>query len=501
MPPPDVIIVGSGFGGAVSAARLAERGLRVLVLERGPWWGPAGSDRPAGERRDFPRGVVGLRKLLRGVRWARGRQARDVLVNADGLFELHAFEHLDVVTVSGVGGGSLIYTNVLEAPDDDFFAAAFPPELSGGELRPYVERVRTLLRPVPLPEPLPEKNRVFDRSVREAGLGPPRYPELAIRFADDSQPAGPAPNAAGVLQSTCTHCGCCIVGCPERAKTTLDLTYIPVALRHGAELRPLCEVVAIGQHDGGYRVRYRDHRGGQLRQEDAPRVVLAAGSMNTLRLLFQARDRHRTLPGLPASLGRRFSPNADLLGLALDTGVLARGDQGPALNAFVRVEHEGRLRFIVGEVGLPLGALPLPAPLRRRLARTAGLIAMGRDSSTGTIEYDGKGLRTATGRAVDPGMFADIERAIDQITVAYRARRTWLNAPAGRGAARLATVHPLGGCAVGRTPEDGVVDHRGQVFDHRGLYVADGSLYPRSPGIPPSLTIAALAERQAALME
>jgi cholesterol oxidase len=501
MPAPDVIVVGSGFGGAVSAARLAQRGLRVLVLERGPWWGPAGAEQPPAERRDFPRGVLGLRKLLRGIRWARGRRRRDLLLNADGLLELHAFEHLDVVTGSGVGGGSLIYTNVLEAPDDEFFAAAFPPELSGGELRPYVERVRALLRPVPLPEPRPEKNRVFERAVSEAGLGGPRYPELAIRFGDDPQARQPAPNAAGVLQSTCTHCGCCVLGCPERAKTTLDLTYVPVALRHGAELRPLCEVVAIGRHDGGYRVRYRDHRAGELRQEDAARVVLAAGSLNTMRLLFQARDRHRTLPELPPALGRRFSPNADLLGLALDSTALAHGDQGPALNAFVRVEHEGRLRFIVGEVGLPLGALPLPAALRRRLARTAGLIAMGRDASTGTIEYDGRGLRTATGRAMDPGLFTDIERAVDQVAAAYRPRRTWLNAPAGRGAARLGTVHPLGGCAVGRTPAEGVVDHRGQVFGYPGLFVADGSLYPRSPGVPPSLTIAALAERQAALME
>jgi cholesterol oxidase len=281
----------------------------------------------------------------------------------------------------------------------------------------------------------------------------------------------------------------------------MDLTYLPIALRHGAELRPLCEVVAIGRDGAGYQVRYRDHRAGTVQQVTAPRLVLAAGSMNTMRLLFQARDRHRTLPGVSPALGRRFSPNADLLGLVLGTPIVADGGEGPALNAFVRIEHEGRLRFIVGEVGLPLAALPLAGSLRRRVARATGLIAMGRDASTGAIEYDGHGLRSTVGRAMDPTIFDDIERTLDRIATPYRARRLWLNAPNGRGAGRLGTVHPLGGCAVGRSSDDGVVDHRGQVFGHPGLYVADGSLYPRSPGVPPSLTIAALAERQAALME
>jgi len=126
---------------------------------------------------------------------------------------------------------------------------------------------------------------------------------------------------------------------------------------------------------------------------------------------------------------------------------------------------------------------------------------MGRDASTGAIEYDGRGLRTSLGRAMDPALFDDIERTLERVVLPYRARRVWLNAPNGRGAPRLGTVHPLGGCAVGRTRDEGVVDHRGQVFGYPGLYVADGSLYPRSPGVPPSLTIAALAERQAALME
>jgi cholesterol oxidase len=222
--------------------------------------------------------------------------------------------------------------------------------------------------------------------------------------------------------------------------------------------------------------------------------------MNTIRLLFQARDRHHTLPAVSPALGQRFSPNADLLGLLMDTAAVENGGEGPALNAFVRVEHEGRLRFIVGEVGLPLAALPLGTRLRRRLGRSTGLLAMGRDASTGTIAYDGRMLRSDVGRAIDPGLIGDIERTLDQVSLPYGARRVWLNAPNGRAASRLGTVHPLGGCAVGRTRDEGVVDHRGEVFGHPGLYVADGSLYPRSPGVPPSLTIAALAERLATLM-
>src|SRR5262249_51720831 len=372
-------------------------------------------------------------------------------------------ERLDVITGSGVGGGSLIYTNVLEAPADEYFGEGFPPELSASELRPYFDRVRAMLRPVPLPRPHPEKNVAFERAATSLGLGAPRYPDLAIRFGTSPAIREPGLNAAGVLQSTCTHCGCCILGCPERAKTTLDLTYVPVALRHGAELRPLCEVVAIGRGDRGYRLRYRDHRTGSLHQVDAPRVILAAGSMSTMRLLFQARDRHRTLPGISPALGRGFSPNGDLLGLLLDPETVRDGSEGPALNAFVRVEHEGQLRFIVGEVGLPLGALPLAGPLRRRLARAAGLIAMGRDASTVVIEYDGIGLRSHVGRAIDPVVFGEIEDALDRVAGPYRARRVWLNAPSGRGAERLGTVHPLGGCAVASTPAEGVVDHRGEV--------------------------------------
>jgi cholesterol oxidase len=484
---PDVVVIGSGFGGSVTAARLSQRGLRVLVLERGPWWGPAGDGQPAADRREFPRGVRGLRKSIRSVRWARGGRSREIVVNRDGLYEVHAFEHLDVFTSSGVGGGSLIYTNVMEQPADDFFAA-FPDEITAGEMAPWFDRVRAILRPSPL-RVISEKNRAFEQATVAAGMGKPEYPDLAIAWERER-------NAAGVVQSGCTHCGCCVMGCTERAKTTLDLTYLPIALRHGAELRPLCEVVGLGREAGRYVVRYRDHRSGHDQQVEAPRLVLAAGSLNTIRLLFQARDRHGTLPYLPPALGNHFSPNGDLLAIAGDTRTVTDVGRGAALNAFVR-----RDGFIVGEVGLPLAAMPLPGRLRRRLGRAALLLAMGRDASTGELRFDGSALRTTMGRDVDPALFAEIEGAIEAVSRGYDPGRLFLNVPSGRGAPRIGTVHPLGGASIGRTAEDGVVDHTGEVFGNPGLFIADGALYPRSPGIPPSMTIAALAERQAALMQ
>jgi cholesterol oxidase len=286
--------------------------------------------------------VRGLRRLLRNVRRARGRRRFERVLAADGLFEAHLFERLTVVTGSGVGGGSHTYTNMLEQPPDAYFEA-FPPEITAPEMCRHFDRVREMLRPSQLPErERPEKNRVFEQAARAAGFGAPRYPDLAVAWSD-------GPNAAGAAQSACKQCGHCMLGCEHRAKTTLDLSYLPIALRAGAELHALSEVLAIARDDGaGYRVHARDHRSGRDVDLATPRLVLAAG----------------------------------------------------------------------------------------------GLAA----------------------------------------------------------AAAIATVHPLCGASIGRTEAGGVVDHTGQVFGHPGLYVADGALYPRAPGIPPSLTIAALAERQSELL-
>jgi cholesterol oxidase len=505
----DVMVVGTGFGGSVTAARLAEGGMRVLMLERGPWWGPAG-DRLAPDpatRRRWPRGLAGSRKFLRNVRIARGRIARELRVHDDGLFELHRFEELLTLTGSGVGGGSLIYTNIQSQPGPEFFDA-FPAEIDASEMAPHYQRVRAMLRPSPLPQ-RPDKNRAFEAAVHEAGGAAPTYPDLAIAWGEDPSRPQQVVNAAGVTQSTCIHCGECVLGCPTMAKTTVDLTYVAAALQAGAQLRALAEVVAIGElprrSGGGFELRYVDHRDRRKTQHTAvaDKLVLAAGTLNTLRLLFAARDRHRTLTRLPITLGHGFSPNADLGALFLGARAhLHDSSRGPSFNAYLRVpEHgEGPVRYLVGEAGLPLSALPIPRMIQRLLGTSGLLLAMGADASTGTLGFDGEFLRSDVGRELDPAIYAAIEAEAAKITEAYRPKLAWINAPAGRGRPSVATVHPLGGAGIGNHPGDGVVDHRGEVFGHPGLYVADGSLYPRAPGLPPSMTIAALAERQAGLM-
>lgn len=490
----DVIVVGSGFGGAVCAARLAERGMRVLVVERGPWWGPLNRHRPSRDRREYPRGPWGSRRLLRDLRWARTGRRREWLANADGLLEVHRFRHLLAITASGVGGGSHAWTAILEEPDEAFFDA-YPPEITADEMRPHYQRVRDMFRPSPVPD-TPEKNRVFAYAAARAGFASVETPDLAVAWGTDPRRPESVMNAAGVRQSTSTYQGDAFIGSQDGSKGSTDLTYIPIALRHGAHVRPLCEVTAIGPgRDGGYEIAYVDHRSGQHATDAAPRLVLAAGCLNTLRLLFAARD--GALPGLPATLGRRFSINGDWLSLVWRSAVLADSTRGTSFNAFVRVTDDGAHRYLTGEVGVP-GALPVPRPLRRSLRRSTFIFSMGRDEPVAAVGFDGTGITTSVRRSANAELFDDIERTTERIAHAYEARR--LIPPRGRIREGLFTVHPMGGCAMASSPEAGVTDHTGEVFGHPGLYVADGSLYPRSPGIAPSMTIAALAERQAGLI-
>jgi cholesterol oxidase len=358
----------------------------------------------------------------------------------------------------------------------------------------YFDRVRSVLRPRPLAE-LPEKNVVFERVAAEAGFDEVRRADLSVVFGGRPDRPERVRNAVGVEQGTCTYLGECLLGCPRRAKTSVDLTYLPLALRHGAELRVLAEATAIERRDGAYRVHYRDRQARVERQALAPRVVLAAGALNSLRLLFLARDRHRTLPNISPMLGRGFSANGDAFAMAWHTQRLTRSNHGPNGGGYlVRRDSDGRHRHVILEGGVALGGSRLPRRLRQRLGASTFINTIGRDGGGAELELRGKGLAIRADRMLDRRFFEEMHADLRRLGGHYGATRTLV----GDGA--VMTAHPMGGAAIASSADRGVVDHRGEVFGHPGLYVADGATYPAPPGIPPSLTIAAVAERQAELL-
>ncbi|RMF11592.1 MAG: GMC family oxidoreductase [Candidatus Dadabacteria bacterium] len=477
------LVIGSGFAGSVIAARLAQAGRQVVVLERGPWWrtDTVGSQSGAAERqRAFPRGRQAAR-LLRSIEWrARTGLGAHRLVHADGLFDVHRSPHLAVFCGSGVGGGSHVYTNMLVEPRDAFFDA-FPGVLQDRAYwKDLFARVRAVLRPQPWPDALPRWRHWNDRFER---------PDLALIGPDAARDVV---NAAGVVQQPCEGCGECIIGCTYGAKTTLDLTYIQMALQAGAVVEALIDVRAIRSVDGGYEVTARDQQTGRQRIWRARRVFVCAGALNTMRLLLRARERG-DLSRLPAQLGRRVGANGDVLGL-LSTAPVQDDAPGPSIGGiFPRTDD----RYLIAE-----GVIPWPRSgriSRGLLERFSLLLGMGDDGLPGRAVWRGGGLTIAYQRSDAGELYSAIEARMQEFAHAARSRLRWINVPSmrSRGASR-ATVHLMGGCTVSDAPNSGVVNASGEVYGHPGLFVADGSIFPAAPGTPPSLAIAAFAEHVAA---
>jgi cholesterol oxidase len=543
----DAVVVGSGFGGAVAAFRLSEAGLSVLVLERGVPYPPGA----------FPRTPRAMKENF----WA---PASGLL----GLFEVWSFAHVTAIVSSGLGGGSLIYANVLLRKPPDTFGG-WP--LDAAALAPHYDNVEKVLLPHPYPgdvEPYAStpKTREFARAAAAAGLEVQR-PPLAIAFAaGDGAPAPgvtlpPDDNLHGRERRTCRLCGECDVGCNEGAKHTLDFNYLSAAVRQGAHVRTCCEAVGVAPEPagGGYAVRYLQHvsaRGAHpehlldpTRERDrtvsGKIVVLAAGSLGSTRLLLSSRA---ALPGLSAQLGHRFSSNGDMFSVARDcrtgNGRRRRRRPGrrldPSVGPVITLSASGRNGHHVWlqDAGGPATSewlwqgLEMPADLwgmrgvvwrrvmakllrRRRetrlgpdLSRLLGstrssssmlpLLHMGLDVPGGRLRLQGDALELDWSPAGESApYFRASADAARRVTAELGGRLQPRRLPRG---GRVPTVHPVGGCAMGTSASEGVVDTWGEVFGRRGLFVADGAVLPGPVGPNPSLTIAALADRFAARM-
>lgn len=522
----DAVVIGSGFGGAAVACRLAEAGYRTGILERGRRW-QAFPTEPGGD-----------------WRYNAGKPERE-----HGLIDLRPYRQLAVMLGAGVGGGSLLYSGITTEPSADSFREGWPAGIDAAELRPFYDKAEAMLdlRQIPASQ-LSDRRNLLREAAAAIGLGDRFFdPLMAIAFdpawsgTGDEAAAARHPrslNRHGASQGTCIHFGNCSLGCPVGAKNSVDLTYIARAERHGASVLPLHAVDTVEElpGGGGYRIGFHvlgeaGKRPGSLTARIA---VLGAGSIGSTELLLRARDQHRTLPNLAGPLGRRWNPNGDAATFAYFPGRAVRPFSGPQTQAAIHLpgnDGAGPYQVTVEDAGLPsvlrkflshtelnpVRALALAifvAPLRdaakrgRKLGqsseeameRVMQLVSMAREDNYGTLElrrspWGRHALKLRWDHRGSRDLFAAVKRLHHDLIAA--AGGAPIEPPFDFMRRYRVVTHALGGCPMGATPDTGVVDPLGEVFGYRNLYVADGSVVPVSLGTNPSKTIAALAERTA----
>ncbi len=510
----DFIVVGSGFGGSVSALRLAEKGYRVAVLEQG--------QRVSPER--MRRGATSALEFTWLPQWG-----------LKGYFSQRFFRHLGLIRGIGVGGGSLVYAAVLLRPKDAFYRSSEWSQLADWkqELAPHFDTASNMLGVATNPKQS-QMDWQLKRTAESMGVGETwRAVPQGIFFGEEAETvADPYFGGAGPPRTACNHCGHCISGCYRGAKNSLDKNYLYFAERLGVEIIPETRVESIEPlSEGGYRISTDSpyslvHR---HRTFTAKKVVLAGGVIGTVELLFKCRDHYRTLPGISARLGDTVRTNSEAIvaslsrnrNLDLSHGTTISSDFYPDARTHVTQNRippsQSFMRFYMGpmvdgEVPWKRALRALSAIVRHPLQilqvwrskdwhrRATVLTVMQVIDNAMALRWRRRwwapwrrGLVTQSG----PG-----EKAPTYLKTANEAARHLAEQSDGQALNMLGesvgnlamTAHILGGCKIGASAEDGVVDSEHRLFGYPDIFVVDASVIPANVGVNPSLTITAMAE-------
>ncbi len=528
----DVLVIGSGYGGGIAASRLARAGRRVCVIERGREIRPG----------EYPRTET---ELL-------GEVQMDAPIkhfgSPSGLFDIRFNRDINVVVGCGLGGTSLINAAIALRPDPGLFTdPCWPAEIRNASLEPWFARAEAMLRPAVYPDTYPRLHKPAALAQSARHLNEPCVPApLLINFEEFADGV----NHAGAVQGPCVGCGDCVSGCNYAAKNTVLMNYLPDAVRHGAEIYTGLSARRVERDGEHWQVHaaYTDAAGAAstLRLR-ADIVVLAAGALGSTEILLRSRQSGLTFS--PA-LGSRFSGNGDTVGFAYNADVVVNGiglgmhptgtveAVGPCSTALIdaRAGRDPDLGAVMEDGAIPgamatllpamlaagakLTGIDTDAGLRDRieeLARvvksellgayagatrnTLFLLVVGHDDASGRIVLEDDRPRI---HWPDVGRQPHFARASEMMRRATEALGgTYIPNPVWNELTdhNLVTGHPLGGCPMAESADGGVVNHQGEVFRgagaavHRGLYVMDGAVVPRSLGANPLLTISALAER------
>ncbi|MTI23152.1 GMC family oxidoreductase [Fulvivirga sp. RKSG066] len=541
----EVVVVGSGYGGSIAASRLSRAGMGVCLLEKGKEFTPG----------TFPNNIKEAKKEMQFNKKSLqiGKQ--------NGLYDFVLGDDISVFKGCGLGGTSLVNANVsIEADPRVFEDKIWPEELRNdiGAINEGIERARKMLRPNPYPEGrdgYPELAKTRAMRISAKAL------KREFRMLDINVNFSSGKNNVGVYQPRCKSCGDCVTGCNLGAKNTTHMTYLPDSFNHGAEIFVETGVHHVEKVNGHWKIFFtaystdRDKFDAPLMSITADNVILSAGALGSTEILMRSKKY-----GLEVSemLGKRFSGNGDFLAFGYNNDMPINGigrpnsfsgaeidEIGPCITSVIDTRKESSL-----EDGMTIEEGSIPSPIKDLM--TPALFAFsrltGRDTDRGFKDFIREKWREVTSffrgpywgsvkhtqvylvMANDDGMgsmhlgksdeaviewkdvgrqkiFEKISEQLHEVSRAlggrYVRNPTWsklMNFD-------LMTVHPLGGCVMGDTAKQGVVNHKGQVYNgtegskvYKSLYVMDGAVFSRSVGTNPLLTISGISERNIALM-
>src|SRR5688572_807658 len=518
----DYVIIGSGFGGSVSAMRLTEKGYSVLVLEKGKRY----------EDKGFAK-----------TNWQYWKYLWMPAIRAHGILQISILKGVMVLHGAGVGGGSLGYANVLEVPSDETFSTpAWNQNVKWGEvLKPHYETAKKMLGVTRNPK-LWKADLILKQMAEEIGMGHTfRATDVGSYFGEagvtvpDPFFGGEGPDRAG-----CQHCGGCMVGCRYNAKNTLPKNYLYFAEKNGAEIHSETEVVNVKEvisnqlsvNSVRYEVSYKDSTKlfKQTKSVYAKNVIFSAGVMGTMKLLLNLRDVKKSLPKLSAKLGTMVRTNSEgLLG-----SVARKSDinysQGVAISSIYNHDETTRIepvrypngsslmRFLAAplietNVSIPIRILKFLWWMITHPIDFAKAMFLPGWAHNVTIllvmQHADNRMRFRIGRSLftlfRKGLVADEEPGYEinsQVKGSHEVTREFAKRVNGVALGSLGenllnlptTAHILGGAPMGQNAEESVIDENFQIHNYEGLYIIDGSVMPANPGVNPSLTITALAE-------
>ncbi len=506
----DYIVIGSGFGGSVSALRLAEKGYRVLVIEKGKRWKPD----------DFPKTNWNLRKWL----WLP-------LFRFQGFFKMTFMRHVGILSGVGVGGGSLVYANTLPRPEQTFFKSGSWAGLADweSELAPHYLEAERMLGATPNPEQFESDlalKEVASRYNQSELFEPTR---VAVFFGEpEKEVDDPYFEGKGPVRSGCNHCGACMTGCRHNAKNTLDKNYLFLAEQLGVEVlagKKVVRVIPIGDGSGeeGYRVVMRDSLSFIKRTstQTSRGVILSGGALGTVRLLLNMKRKH--LRNLSNQLGDQIRTNNESLVLIHSRQKEKDFSKGVAIGSIFPPDNDTHLeavRYGSGSgfwkmMGVPLthGSTVVGRILKlgwRLISRPASwlsiyatrnfaedsmiLLFMQHLDSTLRFRRGLVNLSSTISQGNPPSAFMPLAKALAETTSEVVEGTPFVMATEALTGTPT-TAHILGGCVIGKDAQSGVINKAHEVYGYKHMYVCDGSAISANPGVNPALTITAMTER------